>query len=174
MSIRLRHIGFPQRPSEPVSGSRMSFRVGRPPSRQSRVQSLVPCLLFGVPSPFLLVVPLGPTRPAGGLFPLRGVTSGVHSSRCAPAPATFRPQVFSTSRRLSPPSALRACCIPLPRPGFSVQGLLPPSSRVDSSPIRASPPLSSLRSPTRAGCHVETPRPRGFAPLCDAFLEEGV
>jgi len=174
MSIRLRHIGFPQRPSEPVSGFRMSFRVGRPPSRQSRVQSLVP--LSPLRSSFA-VPPCRPSRADAscrGLFPLRGVTSGVHSSRGAPAPATFRPQVFSTSRRLSPPAALRACCIPLPRPGFSVQGLLPPSSRIDSSPIRASPPLSSLRSPTRAGCHVETPRPRGFAPLCDAFLEEGV
>lgn len=33
------------------------------------------------------------------------------------APATFRPQVFSTSRRLAPPSTLRAYFIPQPRPG---------------------------------------------------------
>jgi hypothetical protein len=43
--------------------------------------------------------------------------------------ASFRHQVFSTSRRLSPHSGLRAYSIPLPRPGFPpVQGLLSPRS----------------------------------------------
>jgi len=34
------------------------------------------------------------------------------------ASATFRPQAFTASRRLAPPSATRACFIPQPRPGF--------------------------------------------------------
>jgi hypothetical protein len=33
-------------------------------------------------------------------------------------PTTFRPQVFSTSRRFTPPSTERAYYIPQPRPGF--------------------------------------------------------
>jgi len=51
-----------------------------------------------------------------------------------PASAMFRPQVFSTSRRLTPPSALRACFISVPCPGFvSVQGVLSPRSYLPSS-----------------------------------------
>jgi len=99
----------------------MSFRVGRPPSRQSRVQSLVPCLLFGVPSPFLLVVPRGPTCPAGGLFPLRGVTSGVHSSRGAPARYVPSPGFLNLS------TAFSTC-------GFA--GLLHPAATSRVSPFR--------------------------------------
>ena len=41
------------------------------------------------------------------------------------ATAAVRPQVFATSRRLAPRYALRACFIPLARPGFSLQGLTP-------------------------------------------------
>jgi len=58
-----------------------------------------------------------------GSDPHRGVTEGVHYCRGAPALATFRPQVFATSRRLPPPFAVRACFIPLPRPGFLRSGV---------------------------------------------------
>jgi hypothetical protein len=59
--------------------------------------------------------------------------------------ASFRHQVFSTSRRLSPHSGLRAYSIPLPRPGFPpVQGLLSPRSHPSSSEGVAPRPL--LRS----------------------------
>jgi len=57
-----------------------------------------------------------------------GPLSGCESSQ---PPASFRPQVFSTSRRLAPSSVSRACFIPQPRPGFvlcAVQGLLPSHS----------------------------------------------
>jgi hypothetical protein len=36
----------------------------------------------------------------------------------------FRPRRFSRPRRLSPPRALRACFIPQPRPGFTLQGFV--------------------------------------------------
>jgi hypothetical protein len=68
----------------------------------------------------------------------------------APAVAPFRPRVFATPRRFPPPSALRACFIPLPRPGFlAVQGFLPSRSRFGSSPPRAPLPLSCARSPPK-------------------------
>ena len=43
-----------------------------------------------------------------------------HFSRDFPGPATFRPQAFAASRRFTPHTRLRACFIPLPRPGFSL------------------------------------------------------
>ena len=41
-----------------------------------------------------------------------------HFSRDFPGPATFRPQAFAASRRFAPHTCLRACFIPLPRPGL--------------------------------------------------------
>jgi len=53
-------------------------------------------------------------------------TSRVRSSQRMPTAATFRPQVFSTSRRLTPQNALRVCFAPLARAGFSPSGSFPP------------------------------------------------
>jgi hypothetical protein len=50
------------------------------------------------------------------------------------ATAAVRPQVFATSRRFAPQNTLRACFIPLARPGFSLQGLSLAGSRYGSSP----------------------------------------
>jgi len=68
--------------------------------------------------------------------------------------AAFRPQVFSTSRRFAPRCTLRACFIPLARPGFALQGFSLTRSRLDSSPkpcplvVTASdPPLARRRRP---------------------------
>jgi len=62
--------------------------------------------------------PMVSTSPLGAPLARRGASQ---------FPATFRPQAFSASRRLAPPSATRACSIPWPRPGFfvAVQGFLP-------------------------------------------------
>lgn len=49
------------------------------------------------------------------------------------AVAAFRPWVFATLRRLSPQDDLRACFIPLARPGFSLQGFFLAGSSLDSS-----------------------------------------
>jgi hypothetical protein len=54
----------------------------------------------------------------------------------------FRPQVFPTSRRFAPRSALRACFIPLARLGFPLQGFPLPGSRTSSRR-----PLPSCRLP---------------------------
>jgi hypothetical protein len=90
--------------------------------------------------------------------------------------ASFRHQVFSTSRRLSPHSGLRAYSIPLPRPGFPpVQGLLSPRS--SPSLIGRSCPLavaSRSTSPTCAGCQRSRPRLRGLHPREAAFDAESL
>jgi len=111
-------------------------------------------------------------RPALGFLP---------SSRCRrrsprfagiPAPAAFRPQVFSTSRRFAPPPVSRACFIPLPRPGFPFRGLVPTRSCADSSPVCASLPFPRSYSPVARlpHSHVEL---RGFDPRGGAIVEVG-
>jgi len=59
---------------------------------------------------------------------------------------TFRPRVFSTSRRFTPPPAPRACFIPQPRPGFSRLGVGPDLQRA-STRRRPQPPCRSDPSP---------------------------
>ena len=107
-----------------------------------RVHALGLPLLYEVSSPLLPVAPRPDDHSCRGFFPLRDITVGVyalsgtarslatsHGSRELPPPASFRPQVFSTSRRFAPPSDSRACFIPQPRPGSSsVQGFLPSHS----------------------------------------------
>lgn len=69
------------------------------------------------------------------------------------ATAAVRPQVFATSRRFAPRYALRACFIPLARPGFSLQGLSP--RREPSRLVAATLPscrYSEPGSPCEATC----------------------
>jgi hypothetical protein len=104
-------------------------------------------------------------RPSSRLHP----TASTHRE-ASHGLASFRPQAFAASRRLSPRSGLQACFIPLPRPGLACSGcssLAQPSSLID--PSRAPLPLIAPRSPTEIGCHVERPRLRGFDPREIAF-----
>jgi len=109
-----------------------------------------------------------------GFVPLRGTTEGIHSRGYSQLPATVRPRVFSTSRRLSPPSDLRACCIPQPRPGFSpFRGFSRPAAvpaRRRCVPHCRYRPIAHRH----AGCHDRTTRLRGLAPRGEAFLGVGV
>ena len=77
--------------------------------------------------------------------------------------ASFRPRVFSTSRRFSPLPASWACFIPQPRPGFSRWGLLPISSAARLVTDRSPPAVPIPRSPPFDGVHdgnLSAPRPR--------------
>jgi hypothetical protein len=67
---------------------------------------------------FLPATPFKVTYPAkvSSLFATTPKPSTQH--RSFPTPAMFRPQAFSTSRRLAPTPASWAYCIPLPRAGF--------------------------------------------------------
>jgi len=70
-------------------------------------------------------------------------------------------------------SVVRAYCIPPPRPGFVRSGVC---SRPTAALTRrqAVPPCRCRSFAHRlAGCHVRTPRLRGFAPWSDAFLKVG-
>jgi len=87
----------------------------------------------------------------------------VHSPRGFPILVTFRPQVFSTSRRFPPRAGSRAYFIPLPRPGSSCSRSSPftqPSSLVGRSvpPCRCPP---SAHRPKSAA----TDRDLGFEAL---------
>jgi len=130
--------------SSGASSGSVSFTRGkhspadRPPYLSIRVHPLAALLLFEVSSLLLPVAPRPSDHSCQGFVPLRGISVDVHAPaiglgaalrRCGNSqpPATLRPQVFSTSRRLAPSSNSRACFIPQPRPGFvlAVQGLLP-------------------------------------------------
>jgi hypothetical protein len=119
-------------------------------------------------------------------------------SRLAPGPfteipisASFRPQAFAASRRFTPHSSLRACFIPLPRPGFSaVQGLLfprstsPSSSALSIARLRRVAPMPLLTVARRArfarvahlaACPTLAPRlrPRAMSLGFEALLHAG-
>lgn len=62
------------------------------------------------------------------------------------ATATFRPRRFSHPRRFTPPSASRACFIPLPCSGFSLQGVSLSTEPLQVSLAVALVPLDSPSS----------------------------
>jgi len=112
-----------------------------------------------------------------GLVPHRGIRKCVHS-HCegCQAFASFRPQVFSTSRRFAPHFASASLFHPAATSRVvAVQGLLSPRSRSLSSSA-ASPLLLPLRALTRtdvvcllstprvAGCQSRSAQLRGFSP----------
>jgi hypothetical protein len=70
----------------------------------------------GVQSNFLGVLPLFATS-----------TSSVHTHAGFPARTVFRPRRLSRPRRFAPPPALQVYFTPQPRPGFALQGILPPT-----------------------------------------------
>jgi hypothetical protein len=104
---------------------------------------------------------LEPGASRGVFLPLRDINRaqlprGSHTPR-------LRPRRFTRPRRLAPPSALRVCFTPLPRPGFSLQGVSLPRSRTASSaavpsrrcrPLaaRGCPPAPPAASPTSGPC----------------------
>jgi len=110
-----------------------------------------------VSSPLRSSFAVPPRRPSRvdtscqGFFPLRGVTAGVHSlleharSRYVPSSGFLNLSTASSTCRLCGLVASRSHV-----QGFTVQGLLPFRSRPDSSPVRASMPLSSRCSPAQA------------------------
>jgi hypothetical protein len=82
----------------------------------------------------------------GSCLPFATFAHEVHSLPGFPHPTTFRPQRFSHSRRLPPSRTLRACFIPLPRPGFALQGLSPLPSRLTLSVSRTLMSLTEFSS----------------------------
>jgi len=78
-----------------------------------------------------------PNRDMGSRRPL--------STRSTQLLAAFRPRRFSRPRRFTPPRALRACFIPQPRTGFSLQGF-----NGDAEPYRVLPGRCPLAVSTNA------------------------
>ena len=78
-----------------------------------------------------------------------------------PARTSFRPRRFSRPRRFAPPQASRVCFAPLPRPGFALQGFVPPRGSVPAfaRPVHAL--LAVGPGPLS---------PRAFVPVFRAFF----
>jgi hypothetical protein len=169
---------FPLRLDVAVSGSPSRLCCGRrPPSLSLRVHPLVRF----ASSPESNELSPACRLSAPGSFPevpalLAASTAGVHSRR-HPKPTPFRPRRFARPRRLSPPSALRVCFTPQPRPGFALQGLSLSHSRprfrsaraLLSFPQRSCQRLlassSSLRTPSGLSLRARVRRwPRLFKP----------
>jgi hypothetical protein len=106
------------------------------------------------------------SKPTQGLFPHRGITGArpLFREGCQ-ALASFRPQVFSTSRRFSPPSGCTGLFHPVATSRVAaVQGLLSPRSRAPSS--RAPAPLPFFFS----SAHLRWPHGCAFARRRDRRL----
>ena len=84
------------------------------------------------------------TPSLGFLFLFATLACEVHRQRTSHCSSLFRPQRFSRSRRLTPSQTLWAYFIPLPHPGFALQGFAPPPSQFVSSTTCALLPLSSF------------------------------
>ena len=82
------------------------------------------------PPEFVLFSP-APTRAGAPPVGSRPSSRHQHSESTnpigIPGRPSFRPRRFTRPRRFPPPTALRACFIPLPCPGFALQGFPPPS-----------------------------------------------
>jgi hypothetical protein len=151
------------------------FSSNRPPNLSSRVHSLMSSVLFGVASLILPAASFKTAYPARvpSLFATSPEPSTNHER--TPSLAKFRPQAFSTSRRVAPSPVLRAYCIPLPRVGF---GPFRGFSRFAAALTRrqAVPPCRCRygHSLPRLAATAKSARLRGFAPQIGAFLEVGV
>jgi len=129
-------------------GLRGLFAVTVP--RQAFRKADHPLVDFGlVQRRFDCHLPSAPCLPRHASSTYHGVSSlfamsatGVHVRPSSHARPSVRPRRFSRPRRFTPPSALQACFIPLPRPGFRFRGFLPPIRSADSSPSRPSSPLA--------------------------------
>jgi hypothetical protein len=84
--------------------------------------------------------------PSGSLSPSRHKMVKSTYCRASQTRLSFRPQRFSRSRRFTPSPSVWACFIPLPRPGFALQGFSPLPSRPASSTGRALLSLARLSS----------------------------
>jgi hypothetical protein len=166
-------LAFPaQRCRPPVSKQRSSFLVELPSPEPASSRFILPWpfLLLRVPSlksPAQSSFDVG--KPTQGLVPHRGITGArpLIRERCQ-ALASFRPQVFSTSRRFPPPTGCSGLFHPAATSRVvAVQGLLSPRSRpLFESRVRSPLPLSFVRSPSLArwyrfwrttkiaGCHA--------------------
>lgn len=113
--------------------------------------------------------------PPLGFCPLRDISrrspppDGLPHPGCGhPRSAAFRPRRFARPRRLPPPPALRVCFTPLPRPGFSLQGVSPAHSRTSSSLAVALLTFKPAPCPQFYPWAPEAcPRLQGLAPYAD-------
>jgi len=87
--------------------------------------------------------------------------------------AMFRPRRFARPRRFTPPLPSRACFIPLPRPGFALQGFLPHRGAVPGFP---GPFMPSCRWATRTcgltRASVLRSRLQGLAPRAECGVNQ--
>jgi hypothetical protein len=150
----------------------LRVRVSRPTVPRNFRYGFIPScvsVLFGVPSLAYRASPCGSAPSCRGSLP-----SSRHHQVASTGAEDSQPPLRSVLRFSQPldgflrHSAVRACFIPQPRPGFPFRGLLPLRSRADSSP--AVPPCPYRRVTHRLpGCHDTSTGLRGFHPRGDSY-----
>lgn len=172
MRSRPRFIGFPAAHPPVDFSSRRLLATASPSLRCAftpRIQLSSQPLLFRVPSPPCstrrLPKEIGELNLPRFLALFATSRALVHfSARLPISSRTFRPQAFTTSRRFSPRTRLRAYFIPLPRPVLSCSG----SSPLTQPPFligKSLPPCRcSRRAHRRSDVHAPLSRLRGLYP----------
>jgi hypothetical protein len=139
-----------------------------------QVHSLSRPLLLRAPSARCLLVSFDASATCQDSDPLSTSPHRVHMREAFHDLASFRPQVLSTSRRLTPLCDPRACFIPQPSPGlFSVQGFVHPAQRSALFELLCPLAVGSRRLTRKRMAGNLKPRPRGFAPRGAAYREVG-
>jgi len=143
----------------------------REPCASSRVLRPVSCPLLSrknlaapseanerLPSSFFPHRGLGQRRPLFARIPLR---------------ASFPPRRFARPRGLPPPPASRACFIPLPRPGFALQGFVPHRGAVPGFPGPFMPSCRwAMRTCGLTRASVHRSRLQGLAPRAECGVNQ--
>ena len=134
----------------PCAGRR-KFSFDRSPEQIAQVHPLVLEILFRVPSLSLPPAPFREQADCQGSCPLRDVTGCVHHLEGSQVLDVFRPQVLSTSRRLSPQAGSTGLFHPAAasRAFARSGGFLLLAAIVSSSGRPAPLPLLDSRSPGR-------------------------
>jgi hypothetical protein len=169
-----RLLGYLRRRVEICFQTQRDFPCDRPPNLAKRVHSLMPSVLFGVSSLNLPATSREAANPAR--VPSLFATSPEPSTKYerTPSLARFRPQAFSTSRRVAPSPVSWAYCIPLPRVGFfPFRGFSRFAAALTHR--QAVPPCRyQMSAHHQSSCHTQTDRLRGFTPRIEAFFEVGI
>lgn len=168
--------GFPRSARRDVSGH-------RPPTGEGRVHSPSSvAVLFRAPA---LTACLLSSRalPCGGTSGRKRLPwDSQPSSRHRPAASTHvqgtqprtsvRPRRSTRPRRFSPPLVSRVCCTPQPRPGFTLQGVVPHRGAVPGFPGRC-PPAVRTRPPAVARSGLRALGSRALLPTASAVTSVG-
>jgi len=163
--LKLRRFRLRLRSSPTCRPPTFEGRVHSPTSQASSSESVRPAIVSLSTNLSRRIVRVEESASMGCQFPLRDI--GVRrplTARNSQLLATVRPRRSSRPRRFSPPHTLRACSIPQPRTGFSLQGFNATAEPCRVLPDRCPPAVSTNAPMTRRSLQCGDARLQGLAP----------